>query len=63
VASSRNQNPTINFPQGVWLTLLQLFELLFPTVFVLDVILPMINKEVKYGGVVEYWEFLVFLGI
>jgi hypothetical protein len=23
----------------------------------------MINKEVKYGGVVEYWEFLVFLRI
>jgi hypothetical protein len=23
----------------------------------------MINKEIKFGGVVEYWEFLVFLGI
>jgi hypothetical protein len=29
----------------------------------MDVILPMINKKVKFGGVVEYWEFLVFLRI
>jgi hypothetical protein len=63
VASIRNQNLSINFSQGVRPTLLQLFELLFPKVYILEVILPIINKEIKFGGSVEYWEFLVFLGI
>jgi hypothetical protein len=63
VASTQNQNPSINFPQGVQLTLLRLFELLFPKAFILEVILLMINKKIKFGGSVEYWKLLVFLGI
>jgi hypothetical protein len=61
--NARNQNPTLNFPRGVKPTRLQLFELLFPRTFVQEIILPMINKEVKFGGPVEYWEFLRFVGL
>jgi hypothetical protein len=63
MGGSRNQNPDLNFPSGIRPSLLQLFEILFPKAFVLEVILPMVNKEIKYGGDVEYWEFLLFIGI
>ena len=62
MTGTQNRNPTISFLQNVRPTLLQLFELLFPMNYVKSVILPLINKEIN-GAPVEYWEFLVFLGI
>jgi Transposase IS4 len=56
-------NPRLIFPAGIRPTLLQLFEILFPKNYILQVILPMINMNLRYGGAVEYWEFLQWIGI
>ena len=60
---AQNRLPTISFPHGVQPTLVQLFEVLFPKLFVQSVILPLINTEIGFGGPVEYWEFLRFVGL
>lgn len=62
-ASAHNTQPRLkNFPRDVKPTRLQLFELLFPKTFVLDVILVAINASLN-GPSVSYGEFLQFLGI
>jgi hypothetical protein len=58
--SAQNRPPTLSFPYGVQPTLLQLFEILFPKMYIQGVILPIINMEIQFGGSVEYWEFLRF---
>jgi hypothetical protein len=55
--------PTISFPHGVQPTLVQLFKVLFPKLFVQSIILPQINKEIQFGVTVEYWEFFQFIGL
>ena len=58
----RETKAKIEFSRHVAPTRLQLFELLFPKEYILEVILPETNKSLQ-GKDVSYGEFLRFLGI
>jgi hypothetical protein len=61
LAGASETRPTINFPSSFSPTLVDLFDLLFPKQFVIDVILVETNKKLKVT--LSYGEFQRWIGV
>jgi Transposase IS4 len=61
LAGASKTRPTINFPSLFLSTFVDLFDLLFPKQFVIDVILVKTNKELKV--MLLYGEFQQWIGV
>jgi hypothetical protein len=62
LAGAAETKPTINFPSSFSPTLVDLFDLLFPKKFIIDVIIKETNKHLKLGDL-TYGEFLRWIGL